>query len=106
MKILLVGEYSGLHLNLKAGLEKLGHQVTTVGFRDGYKQIPIDIDLSLRRKKRKHHTQMCLGFCLGVFYLISRIFCHKDAPIGDASARSALNKPDGTIAGLSAFLCI
>ena len=46
MKILLVGEYSGLHLNLKAGLENLGHQVTTVGFRDGYKQIPIDIDLN------------------------------------------------------------
>ena len=39
MKILLFGEFSGLHTNLKYGLEQLGHDVTLVSTGDGAKQI-------------------------------------------------------------------
>lgn len=42
MKILLVGEFSGFHLNLKKGLEKLGHEVTLLSSGDGWKKIPTD----------------------------------------------------------------
>lgn len=42
MKILLVGEFSGFHLNLKKGLEKLGHNVTLLSSGDGWKKIPTD----------------------------------------------------------------
>lgn len=45
MKILLFGEFSGLHSNLKDGLIELGHDVTIAAGRDGYKQIPCDINL-------------------------------------------------------------
>lgn len=47
MKILLIGEYSRLHNSLKEGLEKLGHDVTIVGFGDYFKNYPIDIKLQL-----------------------------------------------------------
>ena len=39
MKILLFGDYSSVHLNLKEGLEKLGHFVLLVGTGDGFKEI-------------------------------------------------------------------
>lgn len=42
MKILLVGEFSGFHLNLKKGLEKLGHEVTLLSGGDGWKKIQTD----------------------------------------------------------------
>jgi glycosyltransferase involved in cell wall biosynthesis len=45
MKILLVGEYSRLHNSLKEGLEKLGNQVTILGFKDGFKEYPVDFPL-------------------------------------------------------------
>lgn len=45
MKILLFGDYSSVHLNLKEGLEKLGHRVTLVGTGDGFKGIKADINL-------------------------------------------------------------
>ncbi|OMP30235.1 glycosyltransferase [Mangrovimonas sp. DI 80] len=47
MKILLIGEYSRLHNSLKEGLEKLGHEVTIVGFGDYFKNYPVDIKLQL-----------------------------------------------------------
>jgi len=43
MRILLVGEYSGFHNALKAGLTALGHEVTIVGDGDGFKQYPVDV---------------------------------------------------------------
>lgn len=43
MKILLVGEFSSFHHNLKAGLTELGHQVTVVSNGDGWKNIAADI---------------------------------------------------------------
>jgi len=42
MKILLIGEYSRLHNSLKEGLQKLGHDVTILGFKDGFKDYPVD----------------------------------------------------------------
>jgi hypothetical protein len=45
MKILLLGEYSALHKNLKEGLQELGHDVTTVASSDGFKKIYADVSL-------------------------------------------------------------
>jgi len=46
MKILLVGEFSGLHNNLKEGLVDLGHDVTLLSAGDGWKKFGSDIFLS------------------------------------------------------------
>lgn len=46
-KILLFGEFSGLHTNLKEGLEEIGHNVLFVSSGDGEKRIKRDIDISL-----------------------------------------------------------
>ncbi len=48
MKILLFGEFSGLHNNLKDGLIELGHEVVLASGRDGYKMIPNDLNLDGR----------------------------------------------------------
>ncbi|UPT69758.1 MAG: hypothetical protein M0D53_11415 [Flavobacterium sp. JAD_PAG50586_2] len=45
MKILLIGEYSRLHNSLKEGLQKLGHDVTILGFKDGFKDYSVDFPL-------------------------------------------------------------
>lgn len=45
MKILLIGEYSRLHNSLKEGLQKLGNEVTILGFKDGFKDFPADFPL-------------------------------------------------------------
>lgn len=39
MKVLLLGEYSGVHTNLAKGLKKLGHEVYIISDGDGYKRI-------------------------------------------------------------------
>lgn len=43
LKILLFGEFSGLHYNLKKALIQKGHSVTLASNGDGYKQFPSDI---------------------------------------------------------------
>ena len=43
MKILLIGEYSGLHNSLKDGLKQNGHSVTLLGNGDGFKNFTVDI---------------------------------------------------------------
>lgn len=43
MKILLLGEFSALHKNLKEGLLELGHEAVVAAFGDGYKKVPVDI---------------------------------------------------------------
>jgi hypothetical protein len=48
MKILLLGDFSSLYLNLKTGLEKLGHDVVLASHGDGWKNIDRDIDLKLK----------------------------------------------------------
>ena len=45
MKILLVGEFSGLHKELKKGLVKLGHTVTILAAGDGWKEMDCDIKI-------------------------------------------------------------
>ncbi|WP_288364833.1 glycosyltransferase [uncultured Acinetobacter sp.] len=50
MKILLLGEYSGLHNNLKEGLLELGHDVTLASSLDGFKKFPSDILLDSYKK--------------------------------------------------------
>jgi glycosyltransferase involved in cell wall biosynthesis len=45
MKILLIGEYSRLHNSLKEGLQKLGNDVIILGFKDGFKDYPVDFPL-------------------------------------------------------------
>ena len=44
MKILLVGEYSGVHKNLKEGLIESGHQVLIASTGDGWKKIENNIN--------------------------------------------------------------
>ncbi|MCP3761380.1 hypothetical protein NLX67_03115 [Domibacillus sp. A3M-37] len=51
-KILLLGEYSGLHTNLKKGLEELGHKVVLASDGDGKKGIHGDISLKLERDNK------------------------------------------------------
>lgn len=50
MKILLLGEYSSVHKNLKEGLEFLGHKVDLASSGDGWKNIPRDIDINYSNK--------------------------------------------------------
>lgn len=45
MKILLVGEYSRLHNTLKEGLIALDHEVLLIGGSDGFKNLPVDIEI-------------------------------------------------------------
>ncbi len=52
MRILLVGEFSSFHHNLKAGLTELGHQVTVVSNGDGWKNIAADILIPSSRSAR------------------------------------------------------
>ncbi len=47
MKILLLGEFSGLHKNLKDGLVKYGHNVTIASTGDAWKKIESDIFLKI-----------------------------------------------------------
>lgn len=46
MRILLIGEYSRLHLTLAEGLRSLGHEVVLASDGDGHKQYARDIDLT------------------------------------------------------------
>lgn len=45
MKILLIGEFSGVHNNLKRELKRLGHQVVLAAGGDGYRGFGYNIDL-------------------------------------------------------------
>ena len=52
MKILLIGEYSHLHNSLKKALLQLGHEVVLLGTGDGFKNYPVDVDIS---SQKWHH---------------------------------------------------
>lgn len=52
MKILLFGEYSGLHTNLQIGLKEIGHKVTLISSGDGHKQFNGDIRIGNKIKNR------------------------------------------------------
>ena len=46
MKILLLGEYSGLYSNLKDGLIENGHEVVIASGVDGFKNLKVDVQLA------------------------------------------------------------
>jgi hypothetical protein len=78
MKILLIGEYSRLHNSLKEGLQKLGKEVTILGFKDGFKDFPVDFPLEKKwdsgfRKKIKLAFEVLSGFDISS-YLTYRQF--------------------------------
>lgn len=50
MKILLLGEFSALHKNLKEGLQVLGHEVVVASGGDAWKKIPTDLNWSSQFK--------------------------------------------------------
>lgn len=50
MKILLLGEFSALHKNLKEGLVELGHDVRIASSGDGWKNIEGDINIGSNNK--------------------------------------------------------
>ena len=67
MKILLIGEYSRFHNSLKEGFQKLGHDVTILGFKDGFKDYPVDFPLEKKwdsgfKKKIKLAILLLTGF--------------------------------------------
>lgn len=81
MKILLIGEYSRLHNSLKEGLQKLGHDVTILGFKDGFKDYPVDFPLEKKwdsglLKKIKMLLLVLTGFDISS-YLTYRQFWKK-----------------------------
>jgi hypothetical protein len=45
VKILLLGEFSALHKNLKEGLFELGHNAVVAAHGDGFKKVPCDVSL-------------------------------------------------------------
>jgi glycosyltransferase involved in cell wall biosynthesis len=49
---MLLGEYSGLHNNLAAGLEALGHNVVLANNGDNFKNFKRNIDLKIKTKNR------------------------------------------------------
>lgn len=73
MNILLVGEYSRLHNSLKEGLVALGHTVVILGFRDGFKNYPVDYPLqtkwnSFLMRKFKAGVYRFTGFNINSFF--------------------------------------
>ena len=50
MKILLLGEYSGAHNNLRKALKQEGHEVKLVSDGDGYKCLDSDVFIKYERK--------------------------------------------------------
>ncbi len=52
MKILLLGEFSGLHTNLQSGLREIGHDVTLISTSDSYKKITGDVVLKQAFKNK------------------------------------------------------
>ena len=53
MKILLVGEFSRFHNNLKDGLLQLGHEVVLASTGDGWRKLPSDINWTAKKFKGK-----------------------------------------------------
>ena len=65
MNILLIGEFSAVHKNLKEGLVALGHDVTIAASGNGWKSIPCDIDISIESLSlfgRLKYRKMLMSF--------------------------------------------
>ena len=73
MKILLIGEYSRLHNSLKEGLVALGHTVIILGFKDGFKDFPVDFPLKTKwnahfLRKFKYALHRITGFNINSYF--------------------------------------
>lgn len=73
MKILLIGEYSRLHNSLKEGLVALGHTVVILGFKDGFKDFPVDFPLQTKwntvlLRKFKYAFHRISGFNINSYF--------------------------------------
>jgi len=66
MKILLIGEYSGVHNNLKSALISLGHDVVLMGDGDGYKDFGFDLPIAPYRGS-------ILSKLKNILYILSKI---------------------------------
>ena len=80
MKILLIGEYSRLHNSLKEGLQKLGHEVTILGFKDGFKNYSVDFPLEKKwdtglLKKIKVLLLVLTGFDISSYLTYRQFWC-------------------------------
>jgi hypothetical protein len=67
MKVLLVGEYNKAQLNIKKGLEILGHEALVVGTTDGFKKVDVDI------KIKDYFTSYILKKTRVLLYLVFKI---------------------------------
>src|SRR4051812_4411549 len=81
MDILLVGEFSRLHNSLKEGLIELGHHVVIVGFKDGFKDFPVDYPLYTRcnarwMQKFKYALHRLTGFNLDSYFTYRQFKTH------------------------------
>ncbi|MEO5777428.1 MAG: glycosyltransferase [Flavobacterium sp.] len=96
MKILLIGEYSRLHNSLKEGLQKLGNDVTILGFKDGFKDFSVDFPLEKKwdfglRKKIKLALLVVTGFDISS-YLTYRQFWKKREHFKDFDVVQLINE--------------
>lgn len=87
MNILLIGEYSRLHNSLKEGLQQLGHQVVLFGFKDGFKDFPVDIPLYRQwdsgiLKKIKVGIFRLTGFDMGSYLTYRQFLKHQNRLTG------------------------
>lgn len=92
MKILLFGDYSGVHANMRDELVRRGHKVTLAGGGDGFKDFSSDINLArkavtpmgkkaesllmahkLRRMKRYDIIQFINPHCPSIYYTFGEI---------------------------------
>ncbi len=67
MKVLLVGEYNKAQLNIKKGLEILGHEAIVVSTTDGFKKVDVDIKL------KDYFTSYILKKIRVLLYLLFKI---------------------------------
>jgi len=67
MKVLLVGEYNKAQLNIKKGLEALGHKAVVIGTTDGFKKVDVDI------KIKDHFTSYFLKKIRVLLYVLFKI---------------------------------
>ena len=68
MRILLIGEYSGVHTNLANELKRKGHEVFVISDGDGYKKIG-NPDLFIKYNVRKTNIRL-FAIILNFYYII------------------------------------
>ena len=67
MKVLLCGDYSGVHFELSKALKKKGHIVTLFSDGDAYKNLPADIKVEKKDVDRSSYPRLLLWYFLDYF---------------------------------------